>query len=300
MNSTNYIRLFFIDSGECKTIKDITRGVFAVSEIEQFFFPYVSLNYLPFRPGVKGGIILVTNMNTISRTYDFSEESVAKDIEDMKKVIWEIIEKEGKIKNKDITDVIPGYTTFGVINSWKQKLKELEKNKCCKLITGSLNETLSNNTLENDFLRLSSKDEQTEKICKQVRGQDCLDNFRGANLAVCLSETENLCKIGYPENKVVNKQAEFVTKVRNNLMERLKKNNYLVDKRLFDDMVRAGMLSNIGEKIRNANTNIRLVKGVSADKFRIENFGNNSYNVSYLLLMIIIIIIVYYFYKNLI
>ncbi|MCJ7636518.1 MAG: hypothetical protein MUO21_03430, partial [Nitrososphaeraceae archaeon] len=290
---TNHIRLFFIDSGYCKTIKDITRGVFAVAEIEQFFFPYIALNYLPFREGAKGGIILVTRKYTIRKDYDFSEESVRADIDDMKKIIWDILkdlEDDQEINLRNIADKhgclvnMKGYTTFGVIDSWKQKLNQLKNNVCCKFIVDNMSSSIVRHNILNDFLRLSHKDVQTRDICKKVRGQECADNFppASANHAVCMSEVEQLCNVGYPVNKPVVCQAELVQKVRDDLMERLKKANFKVDKRFFDEIISSGMFSNLGERMRNATVNINNVRGALDDMFmedgsylKIMNYTNN-------------------------
>jgi hypothetical protein len=240
----------------------------------------------------------------------------------MKKVVWQLLEtleKDGKINLRDISNngclennqSYPlANTRFKVIDSWSKKLKQLENNKCCKLIEGSVIDAPLDKSIQNDFLRLSHKDEQTREICMKVRGQDCRDNFRGELLNRCLLETDKLCKIGYPENKLVGKQVDLVTKVRADLLEKVKKNNNLVSRQLFDELVTAGMLSNVGERLRNANTNINLVKGVFTDRFeekglvrqminprRIERFeGINNNNSNYWLILIILIVVLIGYY----
>ncbi|ARF09563.1 hypothetical protein Indivirus_1_186 [Indivirus ILV1] len=314
------IRLFFADSGTCKTIKDITRGVFAVAQIEQEFAPYVALNYLPFHPGAKGGIILVTDKYTIQKEYEFSEESVQSDIEDMRKIIWNILNNEVNIKN--IADEhgciinMKGYTTFKVTDHWKEKIEQLKQNRCCKFILDNVTSSMVRHNLLHDLYRLSHKDQQTREICKKVRGQECRDNFPSGseNYAVCISEVESLCNAGYPENKVVLSQEEMIQKIRTDLMEKLKKSNYKVDKKLFDELISAGLLTNLGERLRNKTVNLDTVRGALDDMFtenrdfgkmieyrQIERFENNKYNHDYTWLFIILFIIitlVYVYYQN--
>lgn len=315
---TAFIRLFHIDSGSYKTIMDITRGVFAVSQIEQEFAPYIALNYLPFRPGAEGGIILVTDKHTIRKKYDFSEESVKSDIEDMRKIIWTILNNEANIKN--IADEhgclinMKGYTTFKVIDSWKQKLEQLKHNKCCKFIVDNIASSVVRFNILHDMYRLSHKDEQTREICKKVRGEECSNNFppRSANFAVCISEVEQLCNAGYPVNGLARSQEELIQQVRNDLMEKLRKANYKVDKRLFDEIITAGLFSNLGERLRNDGVNLDKVKGALDDMFmengdyqkminyaqieRFEGFEGQNYDYTWLIVLIVIIIMLAYAY----
>ena len=58
-------RLFHIESSKCKNIMDLMHGVKAIYQLEMEFFPYLSIEFLPKRDDVEGGIILQTKKRTI-------------------------------------------------------------------------------------------------------------------------------------------------------------------------------------------------------------------------------------------
>ena len=305
-----------IEPGYCKNAREVIPGIFVVAQLAEEMAPYIKLNYLPYRTGEKGGVIIVTKNDTIRKDYEFTEKSFKSDLDDLRKVLWSIIEKQ-----ENIVDMLkPGsrnYTTFKITDSWKQKLNQLENDKCFKLILDTVTDATVRYNILSDQYRLSPIDKQDRNICKRVRGEECNNNFPSGSAlnAVCLSEVEWLCNTGYPVNRPALEMAENIQKVRSDLMEKLKKSGYKVNKRFFDEIISAGLFTSLGERLRNKNVNLDNVKGALADMFlengfyqkminhrRIERFSeaNNNYLWIFIFIFIlfIVIMVLLYFYKN--
>jgi len=306
------IRLFYIEPPECKNAREVIPGIFVVAQLEQELYPFIRLNYLPYNQKSKGGVIIVTKNETIRKDYEFTEKSFKSDLNDLRNVLWSILEKQENIV--DMTK--PGarnYTTFKVTDSWKQKLNQLENDKCWKLIINTVTDATVRYNILSDQYRLSPIDKQDRNICKRVRGEECNNNFPSGSAlnAVCLSNVEWLCNTGYPVNKPALEMAENIQKVRSDLMEKLKKSGYKVNKRFFDEIISAGLFTSLGERLRNKNVNLDNVKGALADMFlengfyqkminhrRIERFNEDNNNYLWIFILFIVIIMLLYFYKN--
>lgn len=260
------LRLFHVDAGHCRYTKDIVPGIFACSQIEMEFAPYVSLGYMPYRSDVPGGVILQTKKRTIRKNYDFSPKTIKQDTEDLRKMIWYYLRQDHNIT--DITDVngclidFRKYKPNNVIQGWQAKKRELKKDKCCKLVLDNLTSEIVKHNILHEVYRLSGKDKQNRNICKKVRGEECGNNYapNSDTYDLCMNEVNWLCNNGYPKNKLVEKASDIAKQIREKIYRDLVKSNMKVNKRKFDELISAGLFQDLGNRMGNKVANYENVK----------------------------------------
>jgi hypothetical protein len=291
-------------------------GIFAVSNMESEFHPYLSISYLEHRDGQPSGVILQTKKRIIRKNYDFSESSIKKDLEDLRMMIWHYLVKDNNIT--DITDVngclkdFRRYEPNHVVQGWQARKRLSETDKCCKFIIDNLtDEVLRHNILREEY-RLSGEDKQDRNICKKVRGEECGNNYppNTPSYDRCMREVNWLCNIGYPVNKIVQKHSEIAKKIRTKLYHDLVKSNMKVNKKKFDEIIDAGLFQDLGNRMGNKVANYKNVRHVLDDMFSeknyyldlIENFNNKpqqtNVNVNFYILLIIILIVLWWMYSQ--
>ena len=258
------MRLFYIGSGVCQHITEIMPGVKAVYQMEQEFAPYLFIEFLPFREKEQEGIILQTKNETIRKNYTFKDK---KDIDDLRNLIWHYLRKERHIKNteneNDFRQLNPNHVTQG----WQAKKKLSKEDMCCKIISDALVSEKTKTNILHEVYRLNTKGREDKNLCKKLRWGDCGDNFppNTPTFKRCIDEVNWLCNKGYGPDSPRNKMNELVKKVRTNLYKYLSENGTFVDKAKFDEIIDAGMFTDLGNRMNNDYANIPNVK-VNIDK----------------------------------
>lgn len=308
------MRLFFIEPGGCKHITEVIPGIFAVAQMEQEFAPYIKLNYLPYRDDAKGGIILQTKNETIKRDYTFHNKT---DIEDLRNLIWYYLKKDYDVKDlaapqgclKDFREYKP---VNSVVQGFNEKKKALAKDVCCKVVLDTITPAIIQHNILHEVYKLSNVDIQDRKICEQVRGGECVDNYppNTDTYRRCMAEVQWLCQNGYPVNKTVNRMNQIVKDIRKKLYNELKNNNLKVNKKLFDQIIDAGLFQDLGNRMGNKVANDKNVRASIDQIFTekdyylglIEGFDDNSSLFSFeiphskiggLILLIFVLLLVY-------
>jgi len=304
------MRLFLIDKPECRHISKIMDGVKAVYQMEQEFSPYLTVDFLPNHNNDPGGIIIQVGNEIIRKNYTFENKN---DIINLRKLLWELVrkyhnptditDKNGCIKN---FNVVP---KTHVIQGWKNALRA-RPDTCCKVIIELLTDELTDKMIKHWVYRDSNKNIQDRNICKKVRGEECGNNYapNSPQFRHCVREVNWVCNNGYPKNNNtrVNNVNQIVKEVKTKIYKYLDKNDMKVNKRIFDDIITAGLFDYVGNRMGNKSRNIYNVKNSVRDALYekgiymklIEDFKGNNPSQSYsnIVCIIILIIIVIYIY----
>ena len=146
------------------------------------------------------------------------------------------------------------------------------------------------------------------KKCKEIRYLDCNDNFP-VNTPVwqrCIDESKWLCDKWYSGNNNVTLTDKLVDQTRKEIYDYLDKNDLRVDKKMFDDIITAGLFNDLGNRMGNKSSNItnsvdqymtdkgyylKLVEGFNDS----DNKNKNNWNYVYVILCIILIVMCMYF-----
>lgn len=312
------MRLFLVPDNKCQHITEIIPGIFAVSQMEQTFHPYLDIEYLPARENEPPGIILQTKSGNIRRNYTFK---TPKDIEDLRNLIWKHLVKDYNIKDITVNGCLKDFRKYNpnkVVQGW-QAMKRLRKNDmCCLIIISRLTSAVLRHNILHEVYRLSTKDEQTREICKKVRWEECGNNYppNTPTFQRCVNEVDVLCTLGYPINQLKVKKDAYIKKVQNELYDYLLKNDMKVDKKKFDEIISAGLFDDLGNRMGNKVANYQMINKHLHDIFKqkgyyrdlIEMFygkpseNNNTDNTDNttwrIILLICILVGVYYYLKK--
>ncbi|QKF94244.1 hypothetical protein QKU48_gp0786 [Fadolivirus algeromassiliense] len=247
------MRLFYIEDKGCKHITDIVPGVFAVNQMEQEFFPHITVEYLPFRTDEPGGIILQTKTDVVRRNWTFKNPN---DIKELRKLIWHYLEKERNIKDITVNGCLKDFKEYNqnhVTQGWKARKRLAAKDLCCKIVLDTITPEIVRHNILHEEYRLSTKDKLDKNTCKQVRFGECGDNYPPNTplFERCVREVNWLCERGYGPDSPVKKMDEFVKNVRTKLYHELNKNNLKVNKRKFDEIIDAGLFQDLGNRMGN-------------------------------------------------
>lgn len=230
------IRLFYTSKHGCHNIQEITKAVMAVYQLQEEFYPYLTVNFLPNKNNQKGGVVLQTPEKIIKRYYHFDNKY---DIINLRKIIWDLINNKKNIKDITKNKYTNETMKFNIIQGWQNKKKKLTDNLCCKVIKQDTNNEL-NNKIKHEIYKLADN-EFTKKSCKEVRYKECADNYpiNSQLYKLCKSEVNWLCNNGYPINKVKEFNNKIINDSRNELVKKIQNNKY-IDKKIYDDLIFAG------------------------------------------------------------
>lgn len=330
------LKLFLVDKPICRDAIDVTTGAKAIYQMEREFYPYLTVEFLPREyninknPDNKETVILLagkevsnsTKFGTIpspfsngdgeviTESYDFHDPNAINNLRDL---LWKYLNKNHKVKELIGKDDLPDPSVAEkdkVIDSWNKKLKSLDKNVCCKIISDAITQSYMEWVVQHPVYRDSVLDVQTNKTCKYNRLQECGNNY-APNSDVfrrCVSEVNWVCDNGYGKNnvnKVVQQKNTEISKARENIYKYLEKSGLRVDKKKFDEIITDGLFDDIGNRAGNKSSNKDIANAVDQiinekNYFAIiktEGFGFN-YSKKYLFLIVILILIMIYYYKK--
>lgn len=301
------MRLIHIDGPRCKHITEIMPGIMATYQLEQEFYPYLNIDFR-HSDTHPTGIILETKHGNIEKPYTFHNK---KDIDELRTLIWTELAKERKIKDITKNGCLVDFQDYNpnkVIQGWQAKKRDLEKQRCCKLVIDKLVKDVMATNILHEVYKLSTVDKQDKKICKQVRFQICAENYpaRTAQFDRCIQENEWLCNNGFP-NKTVNKMNEYVAKIRKDLYKYLNDNNLKVNKKKFDEIIDAGLFNDLGNRMGNKVADDKNVRQTLETIFTekdyylqlVEGFDDaKKWHIWAGILIIVLIIVMIYYTKN--
>lgn len=195
----------------------------AVYEIEQEFFPYISVNFDK-----------AINCNKQQIIIKIEDETVVTDkvtVDELRPLIKELL-----LKYKRISE-LPRST---VVQGWQAKKRELNKHSCCKPDLNpnkyNLNDEVPAYYIKHWVYRDPTTPNINKNNCKQIRYEECKNNYPQSTFDYdrCVREVDWLCTKGYDLNQ---KRHDYIKSVQN----KLGVNNYFVNKRLFDQSRDSGL-----------------------------------------------------------
>jgi hypothetical protein len=137
-----------------------------------------------------------------------------------------------------------------------------------------------------EVYRVDTHDNQDRNICKKVRGEECGNNYpsNSDTYRRCVDEVNWLCNRGYPKpNRDVKKLEELAKKIRLKIYNYLNQNNLKVNKKKFDEIMDAGLFTDLGNRMGNKVFNDKNVRAGLNEIFTekdyylglIEGFGDD-------------------------
>lgn len=257
------MRLFYIDKPGCYHITTIMPAIKAIYQMEAEFYPYLFVDFLPHGNDRPEGIILQAGNEVIKKNMSLDTKE---DVEKLRELIWKYVRKYHD--PKDITKPygciknFKDYTTFNVTQGWTNKIKNLKSDQCCIAPKGlelSDKPQITNYLVKHWAYRDPTTDRINRDICKQVRGEECGNNYPSgsAEFKRCMDEVNFVCNTGYPPtntkkgmcptfeekqeyNPYTRVSNAIVNSTRKQIYEDLIKDNLKVDKRDLDNIFTAG------------------------------------------------------------
>lgn len=236
------MRLLHIDT-RCKHMMNLMPSISATYQMEQEFHPYLDVEFLQYDKGYKPGYILQTKKGDIvTDGYINADE--------LRELVWEKMLEERKIRVMPENMFIDN-TPNNVIQGWKAR-KRL-RDPCCPTAVPSEPRSPQSLSLVHRAYKGDHTDLQDREICKNVRGQECDNNYvRGSALyKLCKDEVNWLCNQGYPVNKAVEMSNKFASYTQQGLYDYLNKTGGRVTKQKFDEIISAGMFDDLGNRAGN-------------------------------------------------
>ena len=271
------MNLYYLDKPGCRNISNVTKSVSAIYQLEQEFYPYLIVDFLPEKYHQiypNGGILLYAGPDKFYNQYHFDDPQ---DIINLRELLWSLLEKYHKITDITRPDGTLDFSNSTGVNHVIQgfRNKELQTRNICP---PPLKKT--HDPMYYKILDWSYRDPTTPNIskntCKKIHRRECSDNYpdRSDIYNRCIIESDFLCDYYY--DKIQNKASKQISNARKDLYERLKQNNFVIDKKLYDDLRFGGLIDDSGNLV--------------LEKFDPE-LDNNKYY--YLIILIFILLLVY-------
>lgn len=233
---------------------EIMPGIKAVYQMQSEFSPYLGINFLPHfdkGAGEPAGIILGTTEGFIRRNYTFDNPN---DLIELRKLIWHYLMKEQKgikpVERNGQSYNLRQMSPNKIIQGWDNMVTNTRRQGCCEQIVPSLQDrkidTIMANKVRDPRYTPTLPGKIDRQKCIKIYGQNCGDNYPPNTMLYdkCMREVMWLCENGYPVNKRVNTMNKLVKNTQGNLLKKLEKNDYVVNKREFSDLGFAGMVDN--------------------------------------------------------
>ena len=324
------LRLYFIDKRGCHHIMYLMPSIKIAYEMKEKFNPHVLLEFLPEKynqPEAKQGVILQIGDDYIHKNYTFEDPA---DKQELEGLIWHLLRKYNDIPDHADKDGVLRNFNKGRINTviqgWKAKKRNFRKDRCCRVITDTITDSFMEHAVLHWWYRDSKQDVQTRDICMKVRGEECGDNYppNTPTYRRCMREVEWLCRHGYPRNKRTEAVIARREKLKNKILEYLKRNKMKVNKRVLDVILSAGFFERVSNRVGNkyskyqksaanafpldntVDSEYRSVKFAVEDTMNeynlydlIEGYdnGNNGVYQYGLIVMLVVLLILYWKYK---
>ncbi len=268
-----YMRLFLVDKPGCDHITDLMPGISAVYQLEQEFYPYLLVEFLPNRKD-EPGIILQAGDEIIKENYTFDKPS---DIEEVRLLIWKYL-----LKYHNITDIAPNgcitdfrkTQTNHVTQGWQARKRERRGDQCCKIVGDLVASEIAAQIIKHEVYRVDTTDKQTRYTCKQNRYSECGNNFPPNTQLFnrCVDEVNIVCDNAYPFNKYINDLNIARQELKNNILEYLHNNDMKVNKQILDQILDAGFFECVSNRAGNNASDYGTIRSVVDEVMSENNF----------------------------
>jgi len=304
------MRLFLIDKPKCRHISEIVKGVSAVYQLEQEFYPYLLVDFLPNKNNEPGGVIIQVGKEIIKKNYTFE---IPNDLINLRKLLWKLLHKyHNPIDITDKNGCLKDFrktSTNKIIQGWQAKKKTMREDVCCKIIKNVIANDFTNFMIKHWYYRDPTTNKIDNNTCKKIRWQECGNNYPPNSMTFkrCVDEVEWLCNKGYDKNnknKIIDEKNKMIANIHKKIYDYLDKNNLKVNKQIFDSIINAGLFDNVGNRMGNKSINFYNISN-TLDKIMhekqnylkiIESFNNKSnYQliINYVTILCIIMTIIF-------
>jgi hypothetical protein len=296
------------------------KGVSAVYQMEQEFYPYLVVEFLPNHGDEPGGIILQAGDEIIRKNFTFEKED---DINELRAMLWNYMKKYHKVTNLKDNGRFDWKPTNQVLQGWNEKIRNMKKDVCCKIIREAIVQSYTDQIIKHWVYRTDTTPHINRQRCKSLRFEECDNNYppESALHHRCRREVEWLCDKGYEakgEQLTAATKIKDLGKIRKDILDYLLKYNLKVNKQKFDEIISVGLFDDIGNRAGNKSNDLmklrddvdrvmwqkdyytQLVEGFDDTTEAIKNvegFGGGRYisqfsNSNILILVIFLIIVV--------
>lgn len=199
--------LIHIDKPCCYHMSEIIPDISTIYQMEQEFFPYLTVEFRP-NDGKEPGIILQTALGDFRKAIKFDSPE---NVKILRKFIWHHLKLNHNIT--DITDegCLSDFRKLGkqnVIQGW-QAAKQAKCSNCFADPI-SMPEIDQLKGIKHQVYNLDPRNMMDRDICTQLKNIDCDHTFATAsdNNRICKLETAYYCKNRYADKqkKMVNKK----------------------------------------------------------------------------------------------
>lgn len=308
------MKLFYISKKGCHDIKAITKGIKRAYQMEQEFYPYLSVEFLPNNK-YKEGVFLVTKNNNIHKTYFLDNEI---ELQDLRSTIWSVFTSEYNVTDiakKDGLDFIQ-LGKNNVTISWPNIVDKAKNNKIIipdNMLIDQTNNKIFDKKMSNDVLhpvyKNSGMDIQDRKLCLSNRLQECADNYpkNSHTYKLCNDNVVWLCNNGYPYNVRTKVMSAIVGKQIQDSLKYLKSTNMKADKKHYDDLILSGFFERPANRMGNKYSDLSGKHAIDfiaekQDDYAyysqlIEGFGNKNNKYYYWIIGLLLCCVIYLFLK---
>jgi len=200
------MKLIHIDRSGCYHMSEIMPAISTIYQMEQEFFPYLTVNFKP-NDGKEPGIILQTATGDIRKAMTFDSPQ---DVRDLRKFLWEQLKNNYNIT--DITDegCVPDLRKMGrqnVVQGWRPARQARCSN--CFNSPISMPEKDQLKGIKHQVYNLNPQNKLNKESCIQLRNIDCDHNYPIASdqNRVCRLETNYYCNNRYPSTNTIKKES---------------------------------------------------------------------------------------------
>lgn len=314
------MKLFYIAKKGCQDIKTITKGIKRAYQLEQEFYPHLSVEFLPNNK-YKEGIFFIIGDNVIHKDYFLMNES---ELDDMRKTIWELFPRYYNVTDITKNGCLTDFRKLGknkVAIGWDEVTAKANYNKLYIPDTMLTNQdTKTDEQIEKSILhpvyKNSGDDIQNRKLCLINRIKECTDNYppNSQVYKLCNDNVVWLCNNGYPNNIRTKIVSNIVKKEIEDSLKYLKDTNMKADKQHYDDFILSGFFerpaNRMGNKYTDPNGGKHAIDFIAerGDDYKyysqlIEGYDNNNSSnycntIMVIILVIIGIIIIYVINKK--
>lgn len=277
------MKLTFINEPGCYQMFDLIKSIFAVSQLEQEFYPYLNLEYLSNTDGKPARVIISCKEDIITIPTRF--ETNPNDLDKVRKVIWKLLYKHYNINTYDGSDQIPPQT-----NKVTQRFKNAVSNRPKCYLHNNDNNKSHSDILYNilNTPKISNNYNINETNCASVLKSQCSDNYKKNTYSYdrCVDDINKVC------NCVANK----ATKNGENKGYLYFKELYpqtKISRKTFNDIVFNNLYRNEDKCDFNKNK-LDVVEGFSYDSNSMYDKGYGYYILMTLFILIVVIIWISY------
>lgn len=189
------MKLTFVPNPDCYHMADLIKSIFAVSQLEQEFHPYLLIEHQPNRDNKPSRVIITTQSNKVLNIpVDF--ERIPTDINKVRTVVWKLIHNNDIIKSNYDKFPTAFKNSSNVVSQGWEKLKNNKKQQNNFPIVRQRKTPQPNRKLVlHDAYNVITTPSINKSNCNDVLAKQCNDNYPKStyNYRKCMEEINDVC-----------------------------------------------------------------------------------------------------------